>query len=129
MNPSLILAVAFNVLSLASLLFFVFAKLTSDIAKYRNYLIASSAVYFSATLLITVIIFLGRKIPPVYTVISEVMILFIYAVVIFVLIKSIRTIQEIKEQAEAGNMRSAEEVKAEDEAFYGTGDKEEELEE
>lgn len=119
MNPSIILALAFNVISLAALLFIIFAKFTGDISKYRKYLAASAAVYFSGTVLITVIVIVAKKIPVLFAVMSEGMILFVFVVVMFVLIKSIRTIQELTEDAKAGKMRSAEQVKAEDEAFYG----------
>ena len=124
MTASTVIALAFNAVALAALLFSIFLKLQGDLQKYRNYLIASSAVYLSGTVLITVIIVIAEKIPITFTLISEIMILFIFLVVMFVLVKSIKTLQELKEQAQAGKMRSAEQVKAEDEAFYGPAEKE-----
>ena len=124
MTPSHILAFAFNAFALAALLFCIFCRFTGDLKKYRSFLIASSAIYLSGTAFITGVILIAKKIPVLFAVISEIMILFIFLVVMFVLIKSIKTIQELKEQAQAGKMRSAEQVKAEDEAFYGPDDKE-----
>lgn len=129
MNPSMILVLAFNIISLAALLYTILAPFKGDLAKYRKYLIASAAVYFSGTVLISVIVIVAKKIPLLFAVISESMILFIFAVVMFVLVKSIKTIQELSEDAKAGKLRSAEQVKAEDEAFYGPGDKEDKEEE
>ncbi|MBO4604844.1 MAG: hypothetical protein J5657_06050 [Clostridiales bacterium] len=129
MTASTVIALAFNAVALAALLFSIFLKLQGDLQKYRNYLIASSAVYLSGTVLITVIIVIAEKIPITFTLISEIMILFIFLVVMFVLVKSIKTLQELKEQAQAGKMRSAEQVKAEDEAFYGPAEKEDREEE
>ncbi len=129
MTASTVIALAFNAVALAALLLSIFLKLQGDLQKYRNYLIASSAVYLSGTVLITVIIVIAEKIPITFTLISEIMILFIFLVVMFVLVKSIKTLQELKEQAQAGKMRSAEQVKAEDEAFYGPAEKEDREEE
>ena len=129
MTASTVIALAFNAVALAALLLSIFLKLQGDLHKYRNYLIASSAVYLSGTVLITVIIVIAEKIPITFTLISEIMILFIFLVVMFVLVKSIKTLQELKEQAQAGKMRSAEQVKAEDEAFYGPAEKEDREEE
>jgi hypothetical protein len=129
MTASTVIALAFNAVALAALLLSILLKLQGDLQKYRNYLIASSAVYLSGTVLITVIIVIAEKIPITFTLISEIMILFIFLVVMFVLVKSIKTLQELKEQAQAGKMRSAEQVKAEDEAFYGPAEKEDREEE
>ncbi|MBP5654017.1 MAG: hypothetical protein J6X33_00730 [Clostridiales bacterium] len=124
MTPSHIIAVTFNVIALAVLLFFIIYKMKSDLAKYKNYFVASSAVYLSGTVLITVIIFVAQKIPLMFAIFSEVMILFVFAVSLFVMYKSAKTIVELNAQAKAGKMRSAEQVKAEDEAFYGKDEEE-----
>lgn len=127
MTASKIIAVVFNVIALAALLFFIIYRSKSDLSRYKNYFVASSAVYLSGTMLITVIIFIAKKIPLLFAVFSEGMILIVFAVSLFVMYKSAKTILELDQKAKEGKMRSAEQVKAEDEAFYGKNeDKEEE---
>ena len=125
MTPSAIIAISCNVLAVIALLLLIFIRNIGIISKYRRYFVASAAVYLSGTLLITLIIFIAVKIPVMFAVMSEIMIFFVFAVVMFVLYKSASTIAELQKKAESGQMRSAEQVKAEDEAFYG---KEESLE-
>ncbi len=124
MTPSAVIALSCNVLALLALILTIFIKNIGIISKYRRYFVASAAVYLSGTILITIIIFIAVKIPVLFAVISEIMIFFVFAVVMFVLYKSASTIVELQKKAESGQMRSAEQVKAEDEAFYGKEEEE-----
>jgi len=97
MSNAQIVALFFVQISLAIVIISVLLK-NKRIAKVKKFLISSSSVYFSGTILIMLISIFKAPIPIVFILISDLLITFVFVMSAFTIIKISNQILEIRKE-------------------------------
>ncbi|MBO4637161.1 MAG: hypothetical protein J5685_08470 [Clostridiales bacterium] len=108
MNPGLVLALVFFLLSLGTLLFLIFSK-SPFFADYKKFYIMSSAIYLSGTVLI-LLFFIFIDLPVLFAVISELCILSVFIICTWAIRRMGKAIKEIDQANENKNKEEAQDV-------------------
>jgi len=98
MTFSQIMALVMDVLVVVALIYLIVGKSELCRSKFRKYLIAVTGVYFSGTLLVTVIVFISRSIPIQFTIISEFSMLFMFVASFYTVLRLANNLDAIKDE-------------------------------
>ncbi|SCW40746.1 hypothetical protein SAMN02910456_00967 [Ruminococcaceae bacterium YRB3002] len=99
-----------NTVIAASVSALVIIWLAIVIVRFRNkFITATTAVYLSGTLVLTVMTFVMQGLPMIFVVISEVSILSVYLITMWAIMRIVRNIGEIMKEVEQGKVKSIDE--------------------
>lgn len=105
----LIITVCVSVIVLILLIILAVAKPSFTNSSNRRFLIATTAVYLSGTLLIMILSIIMDKVPMIFVIISEVSILSVYIITFITIIRISKNIGEILKDVESGKIKGVEE--------------------
>jgi len=105
---NIVIAASFSAAALMLLVILILVKPRTLLAQVRKFLIATSAIYLSGTLLILIFAVTMDKLPPVFVVISEVSIMFVFGISIFTILRISRNVASIMRDVEEGKIKAIE---------------------
>ena len=120
-----VIAASFSGAAFLLLIIMILVKPASLLPQVRKFLIATSAIYLSGTLLILVFAITMNKLPGIFVVISEISIMFVFGISIFTILRISKNVASIMHDVEEGKIKAIEDEEDKDGFEYGN-DKENE---
>ena len=120
-----VIAASFSGAAFLLLIIMILVKPASLLPQVRKFLIATSAIYLSGTLLILVFAITMNKLPGIFVVISEISIMFVFGISVFTILRISKNVASIMHDVEEGKIKAIEDEEDKDEFEYGN-DKENE---